>query len=367
MSGYTSMGSADNIWAAAGRDLLVWRAPQNALDNHDEEDEKVNAPKVFKSSFAKELEVKTTTQSYIEDRFNDKSELGRCLSCNTSDLGSEKRSLADKEEQTLVLSQAMEEFLRVKTENERLKNKMKTYNQRDERYKKLEQEVEHLTWQLSKMEQSRLVYEDATHQLGSFLELVSSQLTGLNHRSDQPTDKTRNSTSGHRDISSQVQHARCMKNASGKRSSLSVTPLESKTQAGPVTHLTTGYAKSSHKGNNKSVARKRGDQKNEEREHDQRTRTRSIDLDLADDKESNEKDKKWSSESSLYRNGQEELFRRKTKLGRMVGKMKTCLSKDKRTGKFSVNKSTKEEEHKFTENQSTTIMGFHGIWSLRNY
>ena len=34
------------------------------------------------------------------------------------------------------------------------------------------------------MEESRLVYEDATHQLGSFLELVSEQLTVLNHTPD---------------------------------------------------------------------------------------------------------------------------------------------------------------------------------------
>ena len=38
-------------------------------------------------------------------------------------------------------------------------------------------EVEQLTWKLRKMEESRRVYEDATSQLGSFLELVSSQLT----------------------------------------------------------------------------------------------------------------------------------------------------------------------------------------------
>ena len=37
--------------------------------------------------------------------------------------------------------------------------------------------MEQLTWKLRKMEESRRVYEDATSQLGSFLELVSSQLT----------------------------------------------------------------------------------------------------------------------------------------------------------------------------------------------
>ena len=47
----------------------------------------------------------------------------------------------------------------------------------EEKHAKLEAEVEQLTWKLRKMEESRRVYEDATSQLGSFLELVSSQLT----------------------------------------------------------------------------------------------------------------------------------------------------------------------------------------------
>ena len=48
----------------------------------------------------------------------------------------------------------------------------------EEKHAKLEAEVEQLTWKLRKMEESRRVYEDATSQLGSCLELVSSQLTG---------------------------------------------------------------------------------------------------------------------------------------------------------------------------------------------
>ena len=51
----------------------------------------------------------------------------------------------------MVLTQAVEEFLRVKAENERLKMKMKTCIEGDGRYKKLELEVENLTWQLSKV------------------------------------------------------------------------------------------------------------------------------------------------------------------------------------------------------------------------
>ena len=47
--------------------------------------------KMFKSSFAKELEVKTATQSFIEDKLSENPALGKCLSCNISDLGSERR------------------------------------------------------------------------------------------------------------------------------------------------------------------------------------------------------------------------------------------------------------------------------------
>ena len=51
----------------------------------------------------------------------------------------------------MVLTKAEENFVRVNEENERLKMKMKTYNQGYQRYKKLELEVDQLTWQLSKV------------------------------------------------------------------------------------------------------------------------------------------------------------------------------------------------------------------------
>ena len=102
------------------------------------------------------------------------------------------------------------------------------------------------------MEQSRLVYEDATHQLGSFLELVSKQLTVLNHRPDN-----------HTETSTSTEHASCMKIASARESSVNVTSQNSKLCAESVTHITTSYIKSSHRGNNKLSTRKRGRQKNE--------------------------------------------------------------------------------------------------------
>jgi len=46
----------------------------------------------------------------------------------------------------------------------------------DKKYRDLQQEVDQLSAQLRKMEQSRQVYEAATKQLGSFLDLVSLQM-----------------------------------------------------------------------------------------------------------------------------------------------------------------------------------------------
>ena len=90
------------------------------------------------------------------------------------------------------------------------------------------------------MEESRLVYEDATHQLESFLELVSKQLTVLNHRPDN-----------HTETSTSTEHASCMKIASARESSVNVTSQNSKPCAESVTHIATSYIKSSHSGNNK--------------------------------------------------------------------------------------------------------------------
>ena len=117
---------------------------------------------VLKSSFAKELEVKSATESFINEILNDKEDIVKCSSCNTSDLDSDSRSFVDKEEQAGVLThtQAVEEFIRVKAENQRLKMKMKTYNQGDQRYKKLELEVDHLTWQLSKVLYRKLYFKN---------------------------------------------------------------------------------------------------------------------------------------------------------------------------------------------------------------
>ena len=204
------------------------------------------------------------------------------------------------------------------------------------------------------MEQSRLVYEDATHQLGSFLELVSKQLTVLHHRPDNNMA-----------TSATTEHGSCMKLTIARNSSVNMTSKESKPCAESLTHITAGYIKSSHSRNNKLFTRKRGGQKKEIQCYP--SRTRSVDSHVNNDEETNHNDKKWSSDSNIQRLEQEEVFERKSKFMNLFKNIKTCIRKEKRTGKFSVTKSTEQYELKITESLSTSIIGFHGIWSLRNY
>jgi len=204
------------------------------------------------------------------------------------------------------------------------------------------------------MEESRLVYEDATHQLGSFLGSVSNQLTGLNIRQGNNLNS-----------SATTQNAVSLQFASERHSSVNVTSQESSPSAGSVTHVTTSYIKSSHRGNNKSLNRKRGQQINEIQGYSRRTR--SIDLDVNHEENINSIQKKWSSDTHIKKIDQEDNINGELKLGNIVKKMKNCFKMEKRSGKFSINKSTKEMEQKYTEPLSTTIIGFHGIWSLRNY
>ena len=44
-----------------------------------------------------------------------------------------------------------DEYVRVRRENEILKRRLSEHNKEDEKYKKLESEIEQLTWQLGKV------------------------------------------------------------------------------------------------------------------------------------------------------------------------------------------------------------------------
>ena len=66
---------------------------------------------------------------------------------------------------------------RLREENRKLLHELKDAQQTAVRYKSLEHELEHLHCQLDKMTDSRAVYERATTQLVSFLDLVTNQLS----------------------------------------------------------------------------------------------------------------------------------------------------------------------------------------------
>merc|ERR1719227_87951 len=84
--------------------------------------------------------------------------------------------LAAKELETL---QVRLECQQLYNDNVKLKEEFKQLKQmaNPKKYLGLQKEIEHLHWQLNKMENSRKLYELATGQLVSFLEQVSSSLS----------------------------------------------------------------------------------------------------------------------------------------------------------------------------------------------
>ena len=85
------------------------------------------------------------------------------------------------------------------------------------------------------------------------------------------------------------------------------------------------------------------------------------------DEEINPNERKWSSDIDIHKFEQEEVWKGTSKFMKMFKKMKICIVKGKRTGKFSVTKSSEPHEPKITESLSTSIFRFYDIWSLRNY
>ena len=202
VSGYGSLGSADSLTpetSAASKDKLsVWTSEKDqGLPAMTEELQSLSQARAsFKSSFAKELHQENIKSSTWRD--------SDFKSSFAVKVNSEENSVSDKPEVD------GDEYVKVKRENDLLKKKLLDYSKEDEKYKKLQFEIEQLTWQLGKvilfecqicpvlscnqfwltkpsktltgifcfqMEQSREVYETATNQLGSFLELVSNRLT----------------------------------------------------------------------------------------------------------------------------------------------------------------------------------------------
>ena len=140
-----SMHSAQNMRLQDSKNLHLWRTRDIVKHDSDSQGEgSRNSHREFKSSFAKELELKEVIKSFMNE------DVESASSC-TSDLGSGSLMEEEEQEKTLSLAMVVKECINIKVENQRLKSKMKTYNERSERYTKLEQEVHLLTWQLSKV------------------------------------------------------------------------------------------------------------------------------------------------------------------------------------------------------------------------
>ena len=94
--------------------------------------------------------------------------------------------LAAKELETL---QVRLECQQLYADNVKLREEFKQLKQmaNPKKYLELQKEIEHLHWQLNKMENSRKLYELATGQLVSFLEQVSSSLASSAGRGSQTT------------------------------------------------------------------------------------------------------------------------------------------------------------------------------------
>ena len=153
MSGYVSM--EQEAGAASKEEEDLWRTPSTG--------------KQFRSAFAKELEL----------------EEGAAVRGGETRWRREQEEQEEEQEEcrhgevkcALCHSVGQEQVDAVRKENTRLKEQIQRVQGDDEKHAKLQAEIDQLTWKLRKMEESRRVYEDATSQLGSFLELVSSQLT----------------------------------------------------------------------------------------------------------------------------------------------------------------------------------------------
>ena len=127
VSGYGSLGSAESLTDKS--------QPSESKDSVNMDPESGQS---FKSSFAKELHQEniqknspswrqpTYRSSFIDEVINEDS-FDRPSGVNE------------------------DEYVRVKRENEILKRRLSEYNTEDEKYKKLEFEIEQLTWQLGKV------------------------------------------------------------------------------------------------------------------------------------------------------------------------------------------------------------------------
>jgi len=393
VSGYASMGSIESLSGDLKRENKVW-STEDIIGEHMDEVKgsrrgsfQTSSP--FKSSFAKELEEENLNQSIRIRKSLQKDDdpafksdfavnihcVGECVTetaCKTS------KKVVKVEIPATLDMETRDEFSRVKLENEILKLKLKSFNQDDEKYKKLQSEIEQLTWQLSKMEQSRLVYENATNQLGSFLEMVSTKLTNtkvgeeadpeadgrMSRRRSRPSDKMQ--TLPRRKSTTFLMNTHTSKS----RSKLQFDdPSLSRSTSCASSSLDSSCISENGKlflRNNEDKAletvTERGYRKYENGEPDKSANddVTSVETELTCE----------SSIASSCLSSEERRIKTKSRTKKALGRITSFMRKDK-SKNFNLEDTSKNSlkyssEH-FSEPSSMSIIGFRGIWSLRNY
>ena len=142
VSGYGSLGSAESLSvetsSAAYKDKTVWISENKDLPAMTEELQSLSQARTsFKSSFAKELHQENIKSATWRD-----TDLKSSFAVRVN---SEEISVSDKRDV------GEDEYVKVKMENDLLKKKLLDYSKEDEKYKKLQFEIEQLTWQLGKV------------------------------------------------------------------------------------------------------------------------------------------------------------------------------------------------------------------------
>ena len=134
VSGYGSLGSAESLNAGAN---------DKSVTDKSDKMQSMPAPQrsAFKSSFAKELHQENIQRNSPSWR----------NSSYRSSFIDEVISEDSVVETTDKENDLEDEYVRVRRENEILKRRLSEHNKEDEKYKKLEFEIEQLTWQLGKV------------------------------------------------------------------------------------------------------------------------------------------------------------------------------------------------------------------------
>ena len=191
------------------------------------------------------------------------------------------------------------------------------------------------------MEETNHLYKDATCMLASFIDVVTKHLVWFNIKLDNNT-----STFFHSMSTKNVKEGMFMEKGVLPESVIRVEPGDSNT-------------KQEERPDSSSRIRHVPYKKNREYS----SQSKSVGVDIGNDNKENSK--KSPSYVILTKTG--EISQEDRKDGGLIKKLKDCCNVEKRTGKFVVYKERKLKEQKGIEALSTSIIGFYGIWSLRNY